>query len=321
MNTTKLPWSPPTVPLMLAPMQGLTNRALRRVFIDWVRPDVVFTEFIRVSPAQRRPPVSDVDETEALDGAGEAPVVVQIIAADHDRMVDAARRLDERGVQHININMGCPYGRMTGQLSGGGMLKAPEHLDELLLRLREVVGGSLSVKTRAGFDDEEQVFTLVEAFEAAAVDFLVIHPRTVVEKFDGHADHEITARLVAATTIPVIANGDIATAAQAHQVLEETGAAGLMLGRGALGDPMLFERIRGRASPKPSSSERADEIRYFLPRLVEGYQHLYCGDAQVLSKLKGSLAYFDVPDINRWLTALRRAQKLSVFAELALRGP
>jgi len=169
MNTTKLPWSPPTVPLMLAPMQGLTNRALRRVFIDWVRPDVVFTEFIRVSPAQRRPPVSDVDETEALDGAGEAPVVVQIIAADHDRMVDAARRLDERGVQHININMGCPYGRMTGQLSGGGMLKAPEHLDELLLRLREVVGGSLSVKTRAGFDDEEQVFTLVEAFEAAAM--------------------------------------------------------------------------------------------------------------------------------------------------------
>ena len=114
--------------------------------------------------------------------------------------------------------------------------------------LRDAVAGTFSVKMRAGYDDPQQVFSLLPLFESAGVDFLILHPRTVVQEYAGLADHGITAGVVAATRLPVIANGDIRTVADGQRVLRLTGAAGLMLGRGAIADPLLFQRLRGRRS-------------------------------------------------------------------------
>jgi tRNA-dihydrouridine synthase len=123
-------------------------------------------------------------------------------------------------------------------------------------------------------------------FVDCGVDFLVLHPRTVVQKFAGLADHRITARVVAATTLPVIANGDVTTAAEGQRLLAETGAAGLMLGRGAIRDPRLFERLRGQAPGEPERAERAAEIRYYLATLAERYGQIFSGEKQILNKLK-----------------------------------
>ncbi len=300
---------------MLAPMQGLTNRALRALFIDWVEPDVVFTEFIRVTAGTRRG-LKASDRQEAASRAGGVPLVVQLIGRDAETLVPAAVAAQQAGAQHLNLNLGCPYGRMSPGAAGGGMLKTPERLPDILQELRRVIKGSFSVKVRAGFEDPRQVFGLLELFERVGVDWLVLHPRTVVQKYAGQADHRITAEAVGSTRLPVIANGDIDSAEGAARVLETTGAAGLMLGRAAIADPLLFERIRGRAAAAPGAPERAVQLRRYLVDLLERYRGLFCGDTQVLCKLKETLAFTQDPALQEWVTALRRAKSLAAFSAI-----
>src|SRR6185369_3064147 len=286
----KLPWLPGQTPLMLAPMQGLTNRALRSLFISWVRPDVVWTEFMRVNPvaAKKRLAPGDLREISAVEDG--VPLVVQLIGHGRESLVSAARAAQDAGAVHINLNMGCPYGRMTSGLTGGAMLKRPDLLEEIIPALREAVDGTFSVKLRAGYEQPRDVFSLLPLFERAGVDFLVLHPRTVRQAYGGFADHGITAEVVQQTRLPVIANGDIRSAADGLRVLKQTGAAGLMLGRGGIGEPMLFERLRGRASAEPELSERRAMLRRYLLDLLPRYGRLFCGDAQVLGKVKGVVA-------------------------------
>lgn len=308
-----LPWQPGHPPLMLAPMQGLTNQAMRRLFIDWVRPDTVFTEFMRVNAAApvRRLSATDLREIAAHEGG--VPLVAQLIGHGCEPLVCAARSAQDAGAVHINLNMGCPYGRMTSGLTGGGMLQRPELLAEIIPALRAVVAGSFSVKLRAGYDDPEQIFDLLPLFETAGVDFIVLHPRTVVQEYQGLADHTITSRVVRQTRLPVIANGDIRTAADGARLLEESGAAGLMLGRGAIADPLLFERLRGRAPTEPARPERAAMLRRYLTELLARYGELFCGETQVLSKVKGVLATFDDADFEHGIKQLRKAKTMEAL--------
>ena len=179
--TNKLPWSVHSKPLMLAPMQGLTNRALRSLFMQWVQPDVVFTEFLRVRPGSNKA-LSRVNVTEVSTHNGKVPLVAQLIGRDTRALVAAAEVAQDSGAEHLNINMGCPFGRMTSGSAGGALLKDPAGLEDMLAALRRVIHGSFSVKLRAGYDDPEQIFTLLPLFEENGVDFLVLHPRTVTQR-------------------------------------------------------------------------------------------------------------------------------------------
>jgi len=313
MPSAKLPWLPGATPLMLAPMQGLTNRALRALFIAWVRPDVVCTEFMRVNPVAAKKRLSPGDLRDISPSEGGVPLVVQLIGHGREALVSAAQSAQDAGAVHINLNMGCPYGRMTSGLTGGGMLKRPELLEEIIPALRGVITGTFSVKLRAGYDDPEQVFTLLPLFERSGVDFLVLHPRTVRQAYDGLADHGITAEVVKRTGLPVIANGDIRSAEVGLRVLKETGAAGLMLGRGAIGEPMLFERLRDRAAQEPDCRERRAMLRRYLHDLLPRYRELFCGDAQVLGKIKGVVANVEDPELDNILKQLKRSKTLPAF--------
>jgi len=308
-----LPWQPGRPPLMLAPMQGLTNQAMRRLFIDWVRPDTVFTEFMRVNAAAPLRRLSATDLREIAPREGGVPLVVQLIGHGSEALASAARSAQAAGAVHINLNLGCPYGRMTSGLTGGGMLQRPELLEEIIFALRATITGSFSVKLRAGYDDHEQIFGLLPLFEAAGVDFLVLHPRTVAQEYGGAADHAVTARVVRQTRLPVIANGDIRTARDGVRLLEESGAAGLMLGRGAIADPLLFERLRGQAPAEPARPERAAMLRRYLGDVLARYNELFCGETQVLSKVKGVLATFDDADFEKAVRQLRKARTMAAF--------
>ena len=311
----KLPWRSGETPLMLAPMQGLTNRAMRALFIDWVRPDVVFTEFMRVSNVSRKRLMRN-DLTEAGSATGGVPLVAQLVGNDVQALVAAVRNAETAGARHINLNMGCPYGRMTTRATGGAMLQHPAQLSTIIPALRQAISGSFSIKMRAGYSDPEQVFSLASLFEDSCVDFLVLHPRTVVQEYAGSADHSITTRLVRRTSIPVIANGDIRSAQQGLEVLETTGAAGLMLGRGAIADPLLFTRIRNRDRTGPMPAETALMIRRYMAAVVERYQKLFCGEKQVLDKAKNVLAFIDQPEFIRPIGKLKRARSLAAFCDL-----
>lgn len=284
-----LPWQPGDTPLMLAPMQGLTNRALRSLFGEWARPDIMFTEFIRIRPGSKKA-ISPVDHLEAGSTSKDIPLVVQLIGKDTAGLEAAARAAQEEGAVHLNLNLGCPFGRMNSNSAGGALLKHPEGLDQRLKILRNCIEGSFSVKVRSGYDDPEQTLSLLPIFEECGVDFIVLHPRTVIQKYGGRADHQLTARMVKKTGLPVIANGDITTAAEGEMVLQTTGAAGLMIGRGAIRDPLIFERLRGNAPRQPTRSERAAELKYYITELADRYLDIFQGNSQALNKLKTILS-------------------------------
>lgn len=316
---TVLPWQTGTTPLMLAPMQGLTNRALRAYFIEHVRPDVIFTEFMRVNTAPAGAGLTAADLRDVATEQEGVPLVVQLVGHEREALVLAARVAQEAGAAHINLNMGCPYGRMGGGLTGGGMLRRPDNLAEVIPTMREVIDGSFSVKIRSGYDDPEQILSLLPLFESSGVDFLVLHPRTVVQKYDGVADHGVTARVVRETRLPVIANGDIRSAADGGRVLGETGAAGLMLGRGAIADPALFRRLRGVVNREPGREERRGELDRYLREMLIRHGQLSCGDTQVLNKVKEIIAYQGDPELAKPLKELLRAKTVRAF-ETALHG-
>ncbi|NTV50266.1 MAG: tRNA-dihydrouridine synthase family protein [Geobacteraceae bacterium] len=304
---------------MLAPMQGLTNRALRAYFIEHVRPDVIFTEFMRVNTAPAGAGLTAADLRDVAAEQDGVPLVVQLVGHEREALVLAARVAQGVGAAHINLNMGCPYGRMGGGQTGGGMLRCPDNLAEVIPALREVVNGSFSVKIRAGYDDPEQILSLLPLFESSGVDFLVLHPRTVIQKYEGIADHEVTARVVRSTRLPVIANGDIRNAAAGGRLLGETCAAGLMLGRGAISDPSLFLRLRGLMNSETGREERRTELGRYLREMLVRYGQLFCGDTQVLKKVKEIVAYLDDPELAKPLKELRRAKTVRAF-EAALNG-
>jgi tRNA-dihydrouridine synthase B len=310
-----LPWQEGSLPLMLAPLQGVTNRAMRALFIDWVRPDVVFTEFMRVSNVSHIH-LGRNDLKEAASTTGCVPLVAQLVGNNVKALVVAARNAEGVGARHINLNMGCPYGRMTSGATGGAMLKHPDLLAELLPALRLAISGTFSIKLRAGYDDPEQIFALLPLFAVAGVDFLVLHPRIVTQQYAGSADHTITRRVVRETAIPVIANGDVRTVAEGLRILEETGAAGLMLGRGAIADPLLFERLRSRYTGQPTEAETASMLHRYLDDLLTRYREIFCGEKQILGKVKDVLTFIDTPAFSRLVRKMKRVSSIDELTSL-----
>ena len=319
-NLRTLPWQEGERPLMLAPLQGLTNRATRALFIDWVRPDVVFTEFMRVSSVGRKH-LSRNDLKEAASSNGNVPLVAQLVGNNGKALVAAARNAEAAGARHINLNMGCPYGRTTSGASGGAMLQYPDLLAKMLPALRMAISGTFSIKLRAGYNDPEQIFALLPLFAEAEVDFLIIHPRTVTQKYTGAADHTSTGRVVRETAMPIIANGDIRTASDGLRILEETGAAGLMLGRGAITDPLLFERLRNQSTKEPTETETAIMLHRYLRDLLSRYRELFCGERQILDKVKNVLSFIDIPTFSRQITKMKRVNSVAARCESNVQMP
>ncbi len=308
----KIPWSDDHPPLMLAPMQGLTNNVLRDWFIAQVAPDLVFTEFVRAHlQARRRVARGELAEIAAHQAP--VPLVVQLIGNSAEALAAAALQVQQAGCEHLNLNLGCPYGRMTTGATGGVLLREPARLAELLRSLRQAITGSFSVKCRAGYDDPQQIFQLLPIYEDCGVDYLILHPRTVVQKYSGFADHLLTAAVVPRTRLPVIANGDINSAATAQRLLAETGAAGLMLGRGALSDPWLFQRIRGVAPAQTDETQRRRELRFYLGALLPLYLEKFCGERQALMKLKDVLSFVKDETLQREMGKLKRATTVTAF--------
>ena len=301
--------------LMLAPMQGLTNRVLRRWYIERVAPDLVFTEFIRVqSRSRKRVTRSDLGEVGSHNG--DTPLVVQIIGTGADPLCEAAEGLQLAGARHLNLNLGCPYGRMSSGATGGELLREPWSLAPLLRRLRDTIKVDFSIKCRAGYDDPRQIFELLPLFADAGIDWLILHPRTVVQRYDGVADHDLTVEVAARSPLPLVANGDINDVATGLKLLEIPGVHGLMLGRGALADPDLFRRLRAGDTAPVAEEERGRQLRAFIADLIPGYLEQFCGERQALMKLKDLLNFIPDPERQRVLGKMKRAQSLEKFRML-----
>jgi len=242
-------------------MQDITDLPFWRLMSKYGGADLYFTEFFRVTP--HYVPEKTILRS-ILENPTGRPAVAQIIGNDLEAMAKTARALEKHPVAAIDLNLGCPAPVVFRKCAGGGLLRDLPRVDELLGVLRDAVEGSFTVKTRIGFESAGEFDALLEVFSRHRLDLLTVHGRTVAEKYGPHVHLDRIAQAVRSLPFSVQANGNVVCAASALETLRQTGAAGLMIGRGAIRNPWIFSQIRdclaGRAVSLPSGREVLDYI-------------------------------------------------------------
>jgi nifR3 family TIM-barrel protein len=246
-------------PLILAPMAGVSEAPFRQI-CRTMGADVVLSEFLSSEAIRRR-----IRNT--LEGAEfeecERPIGIQIYGADPDGMAEAAALITEHyRPEFIDINFGCPVKKVVQRNGGSGCLR---DLDLVARIIRAVIGAThlpVTVKTRSGWDElSRDPVTIALRMQDAGARAFTLHARTRTQMFSGKARWDEIGRVVEALEIPVIGNGDIETAADIVRMREHTGCAGVMVGRGAFGNPWIFRDAQallagGPAGAAPDAAER-----------------------------------------------------------------
>jgi tRNA-dihydrouridine synthase len=227
--------------LALAPMQDVTTLQFMRVIARYGGPDVYWTEYFRVHGDSR--PEKWILESITKNPTGK-PVVAQLIGNDIPALVRNAKLLQNYPVAAIDLNLGCPAPIVYRKCAGGGLLREPDKIDAILAALRDAVTVRFTVKTRIGFQSAEEFDELLPVFAKHPIDLLTVHARTVKQMYRPGVRYDLIARAAQELKCPVLANGNVHSAAQAKQLLAETGVRGLMIGRGAIRNPWLFDQIR-----------------------------------------------------------------------------
>ncbi len=235
--------APPLAPpVLLAPLAGITDLPFRRVVAGFGAGLVVSEMVASREMVQAKPSVRAKART-AL-GMGEAGTSVQLAGCEARWMADAARMAEDGGAQVIDINMGCPAKKVVGGQSGSALMRTPDHALRLVEAVVGAVGVPVTLKMRLGWDDDcLNAPELAARAAGAGVAMVTVHGRTRCQFYKGRADWAAIADVVAASPVPVIANGDITCTATARQALAQSGAAGVMVGRGAQGRPWVIAQI------------------------------------------------------------------------------
>ncbi len=300
--------------LALAPMQDITDLPFWRVLRRYGGPDVYFTEYFRVH-ATSTPERWILDSIVANDTG--RPVVAQLIGNDIPALVRTARALQRLPVLGLDFNLGCPAPVVYRKCAGGGLLRDLPRVDAILRALREAVTVKLSVKTRVGFDSAEGFDALLEVLAAHRLDWVTVHGRTVSEMYRSPVRYELIARAAARLPCPVLANGNLHSAGQALEVLAQTGARGLMIGRGAIRNPWLFAQIRARWRGEPAPRPTGRDVLGYLHALWDATAALDLTERSHVQRLKKHLNYIalGVEPSGRFLDGCRRAvSRAELFA-------
>lgn len=246
-------------PFSLAPMAGVTDKAMRLICRRY-GVGLEYTEMVSAKALHYK----NKKSFELLDLVDEAqPITVQLFGSEPDIMAEGAEIAVAHGATMLDVNMGCPVPKVANHGEGSGLLRTPETAWEIIRAMRKAVRVPLSAKIRIGFETvDSKICDFAKGLEEAGCDFIAVHGRTRCQYYSGEADWSVIREIVAAVDIPVIANGDVTDVASARAIREQTGAAGVMVGRGALGQPWLFAALladyRGEATvEEPSLAERA----------------------------------------------------------------
>ena len=237
------------VPLVLAPMAGITDLPFRRVCRRF-GVGLVVTEMIASRAVEQGR--GRTDRMAEID-ASESPVSVQIAGSDPAYMQEAARWAVDRGADFVDINMGCPVKKICKQVAGSAMLRDEALVARVLDAVVAAVDVPVTLKIRTGWDEaSKNVRSIARIAEDCGVRMLTVHGRTRSQMFNGHANWEDIGIAKQAVSIPVIGNGDIVDGASARRMVEISGCDGVMVGRAVQGNPWVLGEVRAALLGEPA---------------------------------------------------------------------
>ena len=233
----------PDKALFLAPMEDVTDMGFR-LRCKHFGADMVYTEFVSSDALIR-----GVNKTEAKIAISEQerPVAIQIYGREVDAMVEAAKICAEANPDILDINFGCPVKKVAGKGAGSGMMRTPELMVEITREVVKAVNIPVTVKTRLGWDDNSKIIVdLAEELQDCGIQALTLHGRTRAQMYTGQADWSLIGAVKnnPRMYIPIIGNGDVTTPEICKQRFDETGVDAVMIGRGSIGSPWIFEEIK-----------------------------------------------------------------------------
>jgi nifR3 family TIM-barrel protein len=271
---------------VLAPMSGITDYPFRRIAKEHGC-NLVFTEMISAEGFLRK------GKSFLRIGEHEHPISVQLFGSNPEVLAEAAQMAESMGADALDINMGCPAKQVVQAGAGVDLMRFPEKVKGILKRVRREVKSPLTIKIRSGWDGEHiNAVEISKIAEDCGVDAVSIHPRTKVQGFQGHADWDLIGKVKKAIRIPVIGNGDITTPFLVRRMLEETGCDGVMIGRGTLGNPWIFDSknfgsLETGSVIGPSLEERQRVIEYHYSLLLNHY-----GEKGAVREIRRHLSWY-----------------------------
>ncbi|RRK02050.1 tRNA-dihydrouridine synthase family protein [Opitutaceae bacterium TAV3] len=294
----------------LAPMQDVTDHAFMHVIARTGAPDYFYTEFFRVH-SQSRP---EKHILHAIDhNATGRPIFAQLIGEDLQHLARTATEiLKNHPAAALDLNLGCPAPKVYKKNVGGGLLRDPARIDEILATLRAALPPPrlLTVKMRIGFEDTSNYDAILDLINAHRVDLLTVHGRTVRELYRSEVHYDAIAHAVRRVRCPVLANGNITSAATAARVLAETGAAGVMIGRHAIRNPWIFAQCRQAFAGQPVTPVTLGEVRRYITDLHAATRTPGIPELAHISKMKKYLNFVgqSVDPAGDFLRDMRRAR-------------
>ncbi|MEI6323451.1 MAG: tRNA-dihydrouridine synthase family protein [bacterium] len=303
-----------TLPLLaLAPMQDVTDLPFWKLMTRYGGADLYYTEYFRVTASSGldKPILASI--TQNPTGR---PVIAQMIGNDIPSLVRTAKTLQEHPVAAIDLNLGCPAPVVYRKCAGGGLLRDIPRIDSILGALRDAIAGKFTVKTRLGFDDERTIEALLPIFAKHSLDLVTVHGRTVLQMYRGGIRHDLIRMAAGSLSCPVLANGNVSTAWDAQVVLNETGARGVMIGRGAVRNPWIFSQIRQHLAGEAVTYPTGREVLAYIHDLYEAVCDPHIPDPKGVQKIKKYANFIGEGVSPEFLNAVRRVSNKADFFSL-----
>jgi tRNA-dihydrouridine synthase len=308
----------------LAPMQEITTLPFMNLIGEYGAPDYFFTEYFRVHPSSRLEKHILRSIVENRTGRS---VFAQLMGHDPEHLARTARELHSYPIGGIDFNMGCPAPLIYKNNVGGGLLRDLERVNQVIGALRDAVPGLFTVKMRIGFDTTDDLHRILELFNKHGIDLVSVHGRTVQERYLGDVHYDKIAEAARILNCPVLANGNITSAAKAQHVLVATGAHGVMMGRHAIRNPWIFLHWRELCSGQPLTVVTLGDVHEYITKL---YAAIRIDDTSEEARVNGAKRHLNfigtsIDPNGGFLFEMRRARtEARLFAicdEYLLREP
>ncbi len=318
--------------LVLAPMAGVSVQAFRRQGRRYGA-GLVCSEMVSCAGLEHR---NERTLGYLRVAADEHPLAIQIFGSEPAVMAEAARMVEAAGADLVDVNFGCPVRKVTKTGAGATLLEDPDRACAIVSAMADAISIPISVKMRRGLENGSRVCLEVgPRLVDAGASTLTLHPRSAKQMYTGEADHSLTAELVRLVGVPVVASGDVTSRARAQSVLATTGAAAVMVGRGAQGNPWVLQEIADGERAEPTREEVAAELILFIRETVrelgerratgflKKFYGWYLGRGRFPRAFKQELVQLDAPDdvVTRLLAAAPGAAEIVERLESELPDP